>query len=66
MWEFNKRCGAYSPNYGIKGYYYRFKRRPQISATFLEKKLISFSFGTFPYAVCNLTLRIKLLVKKQN
>ena len=39
-------------------------RRPQISAAILEKKLIS--FGTFPYALCNLTFTNKLLVKGQN
>ena len=43
---------------------YGFKRRPQISAAFLEKKLIS--FGTFPYALCNLKFANKLLVKGQN
>ena len=60
--EFNKRCGAYSRKYGTKRYYYHgFKRRPQISAAFLEKKLVS--FGTFPYALCNLMLTNKLLVK---
>ena len=62
--EFNKRCGAYSRKYGTKRYYYGFKRRPQISAAFLEKKLVS--FGTFPYALCNLMLTNKLLVKGQN
>ena len=41
-----------------------FKRRPQISATFLDKNLISFS--TFPYALCNMTFTNKLLVKGQN
>ena len=34
----NKRCGAYSGKYGTKRHYYGFKRRPQISAAFLEKK----------------------------
>ena len=32
-----------------------------LSAAFLEKNLIS--FGTFPYALCNLTFTNKLLVK---
>ena len=61
---FNKRRDAYSRKYGSKRYYYGFKRRPQISAAFLEKKLVS--FGTFPYALCNLTFTNKLLVKGQN
>ena len=62
--EFNKRCGAYSRKYGTKRYYYSLKRRPQISAAFWRKKLVSFS--TFPYALCNLTFTNKLLVKGQN
>ena len=37
------------------GAYNGFKRRPQISAAFLEKK--------FPYALCNLTFTNKLLVR---
>ena len=61
---FNKRRDAYSRKYSTKRYYYGFKRRPQISASFLEKKLIS--FGTFPYALCNLTFTNILLVKGQN
>ena len=63
MGEFNKRCGAYSRKYGTKRYYYGFKRRLQIKH-FGEKKLVS--FGTFPYALCNLTFTNKLLVKGQN
>ena len=59
----NMRRGAYSRKYGTKRYYYGFKRRPQISAAFLEKKLVS--FGKFPYALCNLTFTNKLLVKGQ-
>ena len=59
-----KRSGTYSRKYGTKRYYYGFKRRPQISAAFLEKNLIS--FGTFPYALCNLTFTNKLLVKGKN
>ena len=51
--EFNKRHGAYSRKYGTKRYYYGFKRLPQISAAFLEKKFIS--LGTFPYALSNFT-----------
>ena len=39
MREVNKRCGAYSRKYGIKRHYYGFKRRPQISAAALEKKI---------------------------
>ena len=35
-----------------------------LSAAFLEKKLIS--FGTVPYALCNLTLTNKLLAVAQN
>ena len=35
-----------------------------LSAAFLEKNLIS--FGTFPYALCNLTFTNILLVKGQN
>ena len=61
---FNKRRDAYSRKYGTKRYYYGFKRRPQISAAFLEKKLLSFC--TFPYALCNLTFTNKLLVKGQH
>ena len=38
MKGFSKRRGAYSRKYGTKRYYYGFKRRPQISAEFLEKK----------------------------
>ena len=34
-----------------------------LSTAFLEKNLIS--FGTFPYALCNLTFTNKLLVKGQ-
>ena len=64
MKGFSKRCGAHSRKYGTKRYYYGFKRRPQISATFLEKKLRS--FGTFPYALCNLACTNKSLVKGQN
>ena len=64
MKGFSKRRGAYSRKYGTKRYYYGFKRRPQISATFLEKKLRS--FGTFPYALCNLACTNKSLVKGQN
>ena len=57
----SKRCGTYSLKYGTKRYHYGFKRRPQISAAFWRKNLIS--FGTFPYALCNLTFTNKLLVK---
>ena len=35
-----------------------------LSAAFLEKNLIS--FGTDPYALCNLTFTNKLLLKRQN
>ena len=35
-----------------------------LSTHYWRKNLIS--FGTFPYALCNLTLQIKLLVKGQN
>ena len=61
---FNKRRGGYSRKYGTKSYYHGCKRCPQISAAFLEKNLIS--FGTFPYAQCNLTFTNKLLVRGQN
>ena len=61
---FNKRRGGYSRKYGTKSNYYSCKRCPQISAAFLEKNLIS--FGTFPYAQCNLTFTNKLLVRGQN
>ena len=64
MKGFSKHRGAYSRKYGTKRYYHGFKRRPQISATFLEKKLRS--FGTFPYALCNLACTNKSLVKGQN
>ena len=58
------RRGAYSGKYGTKRYNYGFKRRPQISAAFWRKNLIS--FGTFPHALCNLTFTKKLLVKGRN
>ena len=64
MRGFNKRRGTCSRKYGTKMYYYGFKRRPQNKRRILEKKLIS--FGTFPYALCNLTFTNKLLVKGQN
>ena len=35
-----------------------------VSAAFLKKNLIS--FGTFPYALCNLMLTNKVLVEGQN
>ena len=60
-WGFNKRCGAYSRKYGTKRYYDGFKRRPQISAAFLEKKISTLRY--ISYALCNLTFTNKLLVK---
>ena len=59
-----KLSGTYSRKYGTKRYYYGIKHRPQISAAFLRKNLIS--FGAFPYALCNVTFTNKLLVKGQN
>ena len=64
MGGFNKRCGAYSRKYGTKRYYDGFKRRPQISAAFLEKKISTLRY--ISYALCNLTFTNKLLVKGQN
>ena len=56
---FNKRCGAYSRKYGTKRYYDGSKRRPQISATFLEKKLVR--FGTFLMHCVTCRLQINCL-----
>ena len=58
------RRGAYSRKYGTKRYYYGFKRRPQRSAAFLEKKFNLVHF--LMHCVTQLTLTNKLLVKGQN